>query len=104
MFECALDDLNKFTGCGNGTDGEWRGKNLNNGPHRIVVRATDGQGNTNNLVDHKFVVGRYFNTLISCLSWFSLLYRGIYLPGVPKKTIHCLIPQNAKPIKAISLK
>ena len=28
----------------------------------------------------------------------------IYIPGVPKKTIHCLISSNAKPIKAISIK
>ena len=26
------------------------------------------------------------------------------MPGVPKKTIHCLISCNAKPIKAISIK
>ena len=26
------------------------------------------------------------------------------IPGVPKKTIHCLISYNVKPIKAISIK
>ena len=28
----------------------------------------------------------------------------IYIPGIPKKTIHCLISCNVKSIKAISLK
>ena len=27
-----------------------------------------------------------------------------YIPGTPKKTIHCLISCNVKPIKAISIK
>ena len=26
------------------------------------------------------------------------------IPGVPKKTIHCLISSNVKPLKAISIK
>ena len=31
-------------------------------------------------------------------------YIYIYIPGVPKKTIHCLISSNVKTIKAISIK
>jgi hypothetical protein len=61
VFECALNDLDKFEWCGNGTKGEWKGKNLDKGrDHRIVVRVKDPQGNTDNLIDHTFVVGKYF--------------------------------------------
>ena len=58
VFECALDDLNKYAFCGNGTKGKFEGENLPNGPHQIVVRVKDRQGNTKTLIDHKFVVGK----------------------------------------------
>lgn len=57
VFECALDDLNKFEWCGNGTQGDFRGKNLDKGKHNLVVRAIDPQGNTNPILNHSFVVG-----------------------------------------------
>ena len=61
VFECALNDLNKFETCGNGTKGEWQGKNLDKDrDHIVVVRAKDPQGNTNTLINHTFVVGKYF--------------------------------------------
>ena len=59
VFECALDDLDKFTWCGNGTTGKFQGDNLKPGDHQIIVRVKDPQGNTNNLIDHTFVVGKY---------------------------------------------
>ena len=34
----------------------------------------------------------------------DIFRRNFELPGVPKKTIHCLISCNVKPIKAISIK
>lgn len=58
VFECALDDVVNYKWCGNGTKGEFKGKDLPKGDHRIVVRVKDPQGNTNNLIDHKFVVGK----------------------------------------------
>jgi hypothetical protein len=61
IFECALDNLDKFEGCGNGTKSEWRGKDLDKGPHTILIRGKDPQGNTNNLINHTFVVGKYFS-------------------------------------------
>ena len=58
VFECALDDLNKFRYCGNGTKGKWQGNDLDKGDHQFVMRVKDPQGNTKNLIDHKFVVGK----------------------------------------------
>ena len=58
VFECALDDLNKFKYCGNGTKGKWQGNDLDKGDHQFVMRVKDPQGNTKNLIDHKFVVGK----------------------------------------------
>ena len=36
-----------------------------------------------------------------CMYVCIYIYIYIYVPGVPKKTIHCLISSNVKPIKAI---
>lgn len=58
VFECALDDLENYKWCGNGTKGKWIGKDLPKGDHRIVVRVKDPQGNTNPIIDHKFAVGK----------------------------------------------
>ena len=50
--------LNKFKYCGNGTKGKWQGNDLDKGDHQFVMRVKDPPGNTKNLIDHKFVVGK----------------------------------------------
>ena len=58
-----------------------------------------------------------FQTLLENHNWSNILEQNnpnyaylrfhanfMHIPGVPKKTIHCLISSNVKPIKAISIK
>ena len=59
VFECALDNLNRFEWCGNGTDGTFRGNDLDEGEHQLVIRVVDPQGNSNPIINHTFVVGKY---------------------------------------------
>ena len=66
VFECAIDDLENYKWCGNGTKGKWQGKDLNPGDYEFILRVKDPQGNTNNLIRHKFVVGKLRLRINAC--------------------------------------
>ena len=56
-FECKLEDGVIFE-CGEGDDGLWTGRNLNDGPHSLSVRGTDNLGNKGQFISRSFNVGK----------------------------------------------
>ena len=59
VFKCAIDNdgqLNFFD-CGNGTNGQWTGNNLPDGPFKFLVYGTDYMNNRGPTKEHTFSVG-----------------------------------------------
>ncbi|XP_028410633.1 uncharacterized protein LOC114533322 [Dendronephthya gigantea] len=56
-FKCRIDDDRfEFMDCGEGTSGQWTGRNIPDGEFKFVVYGTDDQNNRGPTAGHKFTV------------------------------------------------
>lgn len=59
-FKCGIDDDRfELMDCGEGTSGQWTGKNLPDGKFKFVVYGTDDRNNRGPTAGHKFTVGKF---------------------------------------------